>query len=407
MVDPDDVRPTKLLCAWHVTRSFERNILSKLKSNKLKEFAFHHLKTIMTELDEKKSTIMLEQFRKTIELDDNTKKFSKYFEDDYAKRAKEWCYCYRKGLRINTNMAIESMHRIIKQNYFKGKVVKRLDKALSLLLLYLRDKKRDHLIKSYKGKISRKNTNIYNNHQKAVKRLNKFSIDAGNGVYVLSNENEVYTVTVSKENCPSEPCGLKYKDCDICIDLIECTCFENSIHFDMCIHCHIVMLHLRNLCNDSPITKKEAPQQQLPDFDIKDHNDYDPPEHQEQENLPEIEIGDSQSNRETIIAELNKRIAELILITEEIKNDGPDEVCSLAVKIVHRCNLTLKSQSAQKNAEKTSGINPLLVRSRKRKLGHQARSFFSVRKKCKRAKNPLKNPTKTSRKEIVSDHRLQ
>lgn len=51
MVDRGDPTPAKLLCAWHVTRSFERNILSKLKSNKLKEFAYYHLKAIMTELD--------------------------------------------------------------------------------------------------------------------------------------------------------------------------------------------------------------------------------------------------------------------------------------------------------------------------------------------------------------------
>lgn len=34
MVDRMDIVPTKLLCAWHVTRSFERNIISKIKTNK-------------------------------------------------------------------------------------------------------------------------------------------------------------------------------------------------------------------------------------------------------------------------------------------------------------------------------------------------------------------------------------
>lgn len=51
MVEKEDDAPVKLLCAWHVTRSFEKNILSKVKQTKYREFVFHHLKTIMSELD--------------------------------------------------------------------------------------------------------------------------------------------------------------------------------------------------------------------------------------------------------------------------------------------------------------------------------------------------------------------
>ena len=163
-------------------------------------------------------------------------------------------------------------------------------------------------------------------------------------------------------------------------------------------HCHDVMFHLRNLCNDSPTTEKEAPQHPLPDFDIEDHHDYDLFEHQEQGNL--TETGSSRSNRDTIIAELNKRVAELIVTTEEMKKNATDEICSLAVKTVHRCNLTLKSHSEQNSAEKTSSTDPLLVRIRKRKLGHQTRSFLSVRKKCKQTKNPFLNPTKQAGKKL-------
>lgn len=57
-------------------------------------------------------------------------KFSEYFEKDYAVRAKKWCCAFRVGLRINTNMALESLHRIVKHDYMKGRVNKRLDKAL-------------------------------------------------------------------------------------------------------------------------------------------------------------------------------------------------------------------------------------------------------------------------------------
>ena len=36
--------PVKLLCAWHVTRLLERNILLTVKEKKYKEFVNHHLK---------------------------------------------------------------------------------------------------------------------------------------------------------------------------------------------------------------------------------------------------------------------------------------------------------------------------------------------------------------------------
>ena len=81
MVDPGDVAPAKLLCAWHVTRSFEKNIIAKLKTAKEREFAFHHLKTIMCELDENTSQQLLTSFRNQIKKGP-TKAFSDYFESN-------------------------------------------------------------------------------------------------------------------------------------------------------------------------------------------------------------------------------------------------------------------------------------------------------------------------------------
>ena len=90
-------------------------------------------------------------------------KFPFYFEKDYAKRPKEWCYAFRVGLRIKTNIAVESMHRVIKHDYMKGKINKRLDKAIYLVLQYLDDKEHDQ-------------TNIKSFHCDAVKMTDKFEI---------------------------------------------------------------------------------------------------------------------------------------------------------------------------------------------------------------------------------------
>ena len=82
MVDPGDIAPVKLLCAWHVTRSLERNIFSKIKTVLKREFVFHHLKTIMVELDEDTCEKVLESFRNQIKIDVTTKAFSDYFESN-------------------------------------------------------------------------------------------------------------------------------------------------------------------------------------------------------------------------------------------------------------------------------------------------------------------------------------
>ena len=83
MVDPGDVCPTKLLCTWHVSRSLEKNIWLKIKTNKQREFVFNHLKTIMCELDENTSKKLLEMFRKKIKTDPTTKLYSDYFESKF------------------------------------------------------------------------------------------------------------------------------------------------------------------------------------------------------------------------------------------------------------------------------------------------------------------------------------
>ena len=150
------------------------------------------------------------------------------------------------------------MHRIIKQNYFKGKIVKRLDESVRHLLTYLQDKCHDHLTKATKGKITRKNTKIYNNHQRAFKQKDKYVVQKMGENFIVSKNEESYIVKIKQGPCQYTSCGLIYKDCDICLHRISCICFENSIHFEMCIHCHLAMLH--NLCNSAQEAENEIVQ---------------------------------------------------------------------------------------------------------------------------------------------------
>lgn len=199
----------------------------------------------------------------------------------------EWCCCYRKGLQVNTNMALESMHRIVKQNYFNGKVVKRLDIALNLILVYLDDKRHDNLIKTIKGKITLKNTDIWNRHRKAIQYKDGYKVKIVGETYLVCGREMDYTVKIA-ETCENDSCGLMYNDCGICLHRVSCNCFVNSIHFEFCVHCHVATMYSR--CNNSSdacsstIQSLNSPHDQPVDVSDQDFDISD---------VPEIESGSS------------------------------------------------------------------------------------------------------------------
>ena len=76
-----------------------------------------------------------------------TKNVCVYFNIHYANRAEEWAACYRRAANINTNMYIESLHRTLKYIYLKGRVNKRIDNLIHVLMTVSRDKAFDRLCK--------------------------------------------------------------------------------------------------------------------------------------------------------------------------------------------------------------------------------------------------------------------
>lgn len=316
-------------------------------------------------------------------------------------------------------MAVEAMHRIIKQSYFKGKVVKRLDEAIKHLLTYLEDKHHDHLIKSVKGKITRKNTNIYNNHNRASKLKDNFLVEKIEGCYLVSKGDESYKVEIKHGPCQYVSCGLNYKDCNICLHRISCICFENSIHFEMCIHCHLAIFH--TLCNDSQEAESEIVQpdlaidqnleqiQEQHDHNVpNDNNDFDDQLPQFDAPLVQNQLDHSPTKPKTSASvaaakeRFAKRLEELVQLAEKINQSSDPVEISKGADILLRSKLQLRYHAQnRKNDQFTFGKpNP----SRKRNLDHQKRqTFVSTKKKCTSRTNSLKNPTWAQRKEIISN----
>ncbi|GFV78777.1 MULE domain-containing protein [Trichonephila clavipes] len=127
-----------LLCAWHVTRNWHQN-LNKIKNPEKRKIVNKALKAAKDELCFETFSNLMKQFKEDLLNDPDTSEFGKYFQQNYAQRPEKWAYCYRKGLGINTNMYLESLHKTIKYHYFDGKHVKRLDVAIDGLLKLVRD----------------------------------------------------------------------------------------------------------------------------------------------------------------------------------------------------------------------------------------------------------------------------
>ena len=154
----------RLYCTWHVDRAWRKN-LCKIDSKDKQVTVYKQLRTLLHERDPSAFLIMVNNFVTSLLSDETTIEFGNYFRDHYSKSTAAWDYCYRLNAGLNTNMHIERMHRTIKYLYLHGKVVKRLDKAVTALMKFVRDKLFDQLIVLNKGKISTKVKEIRSRHR--------------------------------------------------------------------------------------------------------------------------------------------------------------------------------------------------------------------------------------------------
>ena len=166
------------------------------------------------ENEESTFRVMLQQLLSY--LDKEEKDFFAYFKATYCSRLEQWASCFRVGTVVNTNMFLESFHRILKVVYLQQKQNWRIDFLLSTLLKIAPDKVFERLTKLEKSKYSHRVAQIHKRHKSAVPVLS---------LHV--------PVTHTKESCwmvPSQTDGsIEYT-----IRLIKKTCYCNL----SCTHCH-------------------------------------------------------------------------------------------------------------------------------------------------------------------------
>ena len=251
-------RPKKLVCTWHVDRAWRENI-RQLKDSELEVKVYHNLRILLEETDMEKFEILLDKTLMEFRKSSITERFGKYFETHYAYKKEQWAACYRKDALINTNMHTEAFHRVLKYVYLRGRINKRLDKLIYVLLKLSRDKGFERVIKIEKGKYSQRINIICKRHQSSLKlSLSQVSETDDPLMWnVSSNDSDInYTVVLDNKICPQK-CSMLCPECNICIQMFTCNCADALIRTTICKHIHLVARY--TLANSQINKEKTVP----------------------------------------------------------------------------------------------------------------------------------------------------
>ena len=247
----------KILCSWHVDRSWRKAILLHIKDKETQIQVYHHLRILLTERVESQFRVYLQQFLTIIQ--GTSAEFLQYFRKHYCSKTEQWALCYRAGTQVNTNMFIESFHRLLKVVYMEHKQNRRVDFLLHMLLKISRDKLYDRLQKVEKGKNTHRMTEINKRHKSAESMVRQ-GIQASqsqNGYWTVPSEAESYLdymVRKLEEHCKSN-CKVVCGTCNACIHLYTCTCTDFLIHNTVCKHIHLVHMSQNTCVSETDSTK--------------------------------------------------------------------------------------------------------------------------------------------------------
>ena len=232
--------PRKLLCTWHIDRAW-RGAVNAIEDKEIAALVYHNIRVLMEEGNVDKFKIMLDKTCQQLNESLNTEAFAKYFRTHYVPRAEQWAICFRKAANINTNMYVESFHRTLKYVYMKGRINKRIDNLIHVLMKISRDKLFERLCKLEKGKISGRLSAIRKRHLASTKlsfHLITRNTDMEWNVQ-SSDQKQDYIVTVENLKC-SQKCELVCRECAVCIHMYSCTCMDYLTNHTICKHIHLV-----------------------------------------------------------------------------------------------------------------------------------------------------------------------
>ena len=237
----------KILCAWHVDKNWRKAIREHIHSAEDQALLYHQLQVLLKETDKPTFHVELQQFMTVIM--DKHPSFSRYFSDHYAGRTCQWATCERIGMVANTNMHIESFHRLLKVVYLEGKQNRRLARLLSVILKISRNKAFERFTKLHKGKNSHRMREMNKRHKSAEELMllgmQPMQQSATQwAVKSLSMDDMNYTIhKCSHDTCE---CRIICKSCQLCVHMYSCSCVDYALHFTACKHIHLVHMVVCN-----------------------------------------------------------------------------------------------------------------------------------------------------------------
>uniref|UniRef100_A0A1X7V9Y0 SWIM-type domain-containing protein n=1 Tax=Amphimedon queenslandica TaxID=400682 RepID=A0A1X7V9Y0_AMPQE len=186
------------------------------------------------------------QFISCMSDDEDLASFLEYFQKEYnIPQVEQWAPCYRVATVVNTNMAVEAFHHSLKVCYFDKKQNRRIDMLLHVLHKIARDKVFERVLKTQKGKMTHRLSEINKRHKSIdkIKEVSEItSLNDTSWNVSSSNGHSTYTVTtVMVGNCS---CQLCCHTCGACVHDFTCTCIDFIVHATVCKHIHFIKMHL-------------------------------------------------------------------------------------------------------------------------------------------------------------------
>ena len=251
----------KILCAWHIDKNWRKAIRENIQVAEDQASVYHQLQVVLKETDKSAFHVELQNFMTVIM--EKHPAFFQYFSVNYAGRTNEWATCERVGTVANTNMHIESFHRLLKVVYLQGKQNRRLDTLLSIVLKISRDKAFERITKLQKGKNSHRIREINKRHKKAEEMMSSGSEPIQESltrwtVKSISSPDVTYTIQLSSHtNCE---CKLLCNSCQLCSHMYSCSCVDYALHYTACKHVHLVhMMSHKSSLQDSSSEPEQEP----------------------------------------------------------------------------------------------------------------------------------------------------
>ncbi|KAF4514247.1 UNVERIFIED_CONTAM: hypothetical protein B566_EDAN019539, partial [Ephemera danica] len=257
----------KLLCSWHVDKSWKSHFNMK---DEHQQQLYKDMKTLQMEPDPKIFEAAMEGLLQKIKESPEIKHLEKYVER-YSKRSQEWAYCYRLDSHMSTNMFLEAYHKKLKYVYFDGKVMRRIDKSLYLLLKLIRDASIEREVRLMKNTTTFRVQKINRAHDSAQKisstDIDKLQQETNAWTVKSQSCDGYYVVKQEHAECSlyGDTCKIRCNTCYVCVHMMTCNCVEAMVGAGLCKHIHAVVMkffvHMNLLSKPKLLSHQEMMQQ--------------------------------------------------------------------------------------------------------------------------------------------------